>query len=163
MEINTFHFGKITVDMNKVVHFPDGLLGFPDLKDFISLYDKDRMPSLYYLQSIDDPDVALTVVSPLRVTEAYSPSVKRSEIGDVGELSDKNIVVLVTVTIPENVRDMTANLQAPILINTETRIGKQVIVEDDGYDVKYPVYDYLEKQRNKGVTACHVYDDRWFD
>ena len=52
---------------------------------------------------------------------------------------------MVTMTIPSDITQMTVNLNAPIIINSESRKAIQSIVENEGYDIKYPIYESLKK------------------
>ena len=62
----------------------------------------------------------------------------------MGEIKDEDLLVLVTVTVPSDIKKMSVNLRGPIIINTLTRKACQVIVEGDTYAVKYPIYDILQ-------------------
>jgi len=42
--------------------------------------------------------------------------------------------------VPEDVRAMTANLQAPLILNPVKRIAKQVILTDERFPLRYPVF-----------------------
>ena len=71
-------------------------------------------------------------------------------LSPLGELGDENTFILVTVTVPNNPKDFTVNLKAPIVINTDNNKGIQVIAEED-YPVKYKVYDLLHKEEKAGA------------
>ena len=64
-------------------------------------------------------------------------------LNSLGELTEENLVVLLTMTVPSDVKEMTVNLKAPIVINADSRKGTQVIVENQDYEVKYKVYGIL--------------------
>ena len=52
------------------------------------------------------------------------------------------------VTLAETPEDITANMQGPILINTENNLGKQLVLVNTDFDVKYYFMRYLPKQEN---------------
>ena len=79
----------------------------------------------------------------------YNPQVSEELLSDLGNLSDENIVVLVTVTVPTDLTKMTVNLQGPIIINSDEKKGAQIIVEGNDYPVRFPIYDIL-KARKEG-------------
>ena len=62
----------------------------------------------------------------------------------VAEMTDENTLVLVTITVPHEIENMTVNLKAPIIINTKSRQAMQVIVENEDYAIKYNVYEVYE-------------------
>ena len=91
----------------------------------------------------------MPVMNPLMVCETYNPQVSEELLSDLGNLSDENIVVLVTVTVPTDLTKMTVNLQGPIIINSDEKKGAQIIVEGSEYPVKFPIYEIL-KSRKEG-------------
>ena len=120
VQIDTFKFGTVGVDDSKKISFEAGLPGFEGLKDFALIHDEEKGgPALMYLQSLEDKDVAITVASPLALTDTYSPAIEEKDLEGIGELKEDNIIVLVTVNIPDKIEDMSANLKSPIIINTD--------------------------------------------
>ncbi len=154
VEIDTRVFGKIAIEEEKIIRFEEGILGFPDLKDFTLIYDleKGSDASIKWLQSIDEPGFALPVMNPDLVMAGYAPQFDRSLIESLGDkLDSDNILIFVTVTIPRNdVTKTTVNLKAPIIINVENRKAVQVIADGDGYKVKYAIYDVLQARKKAG-------------
>ena len=151
VQIDTFKFGTVGVDDSKKISFEAGLPGFEGLKDFALIHDEEKGgPALMYLQSLEDKDVAITVASPLALTDTYSPAIEEKDLEGIGELKEDNIIVLVTVNIPDKIEDMSANLKSPIIINTDTLLGAQIIVEDEDALVRFPVYEILKAAKEKG-------------
>jgi flagellar assembly factor FliW len=149
MKVNTRIFGEIEIGEDKIIDFTWGLLGFPNMNKFTLIHDKDKKDvALWYMQSLDVPDFAIPMVDPLTVKQDYNPAVKEDSIEPVEPLTNKNMLMLVSVTVPEKLEDMTVNLNAPFLINTDTHKGVQVEVAENAeeYVVKYPVYDFLNKK-----------------
>lgn len=148
MKIETRLFGTIDVAEDKIIHFPEGIIGFPDCKDFTLIFDEEKgnKKSISWLQSIDEPVFALPVMDPLRVKEDYNPMVEDELLTSLGELNEMNTFILVTVTVPEQIENMSVNLQAPIVINSDTRKASQVIVSED-YPVKYKIYELLKARK----------------
>ncbi len=146
MEINTRIFGTIGVDEDRIIHFENGIIGFPDMKDFTLIHDAENeaQVKIHWLQSIQEPDFAMPVINPLIVQAEYNPSVEDALLKPIGELTADNLLVLVTLTVPQKIEDMSVNLQAPLVINSENRKAVQVIVEDPKYPVKFPIYKILE-------------------
>ncbi len=84
---------------------------------------------------------------PWLVKEDYNPVVEDELLKHIGELTEENLVILTTMTVPEDVKQMSVNLKAPIIINADTRKGAQIICENDDYEVKYKVYDVLNEKK----------------
>lgn len=151
MNINTKVFGEITIDDDKIIHFPSGIIGFPDLTEFALVHDEERgVGSIHWLQSIQEPAFAMPVMDPLIVMPEYNPEVDDELLKVIGDLVPDEVLVLVTVTIPSDLTKMTVNLKGPFVINAAEKKGCQVIVEGDGHPVKFPVYDILNDKKKAG-------------
>lgn len=151
MLIKTKHFGEIDLDESKIITLENGLLGFESCKRYTILFDSEgeKRSPISWLQSVDEQALALPVISPAFVKQDYNPTVEDELISSLGELSEENIVVFVTLTVPADIKKMTTNLKAPIIINADTRKGCQVIVENPEYEIKYNVYDIFKKYKEK--------------
>ena len=148
MQIKTKVFGEITVDDDKMIYFPKGIIGFPELKDFALIHDEEKgANSIHWLQSVQEPAFAMPVIDPLVVCPDYNPEADDELLNNLGELKADDMLVLVTVTIPKDLTKMSVNLKGPIVINAAERKAIQVIAVGDTYQVKYPVYDILNKKK----------------
>lgn len=150
MKAATRLFGEIGIDESKIITFEDGIIGFPDMKKFTLIFDEEKegRPSISWLQSMDEPEIAFPVMDPLFVCETYNPSVEDELLKNLGTIKEDNLYVLVTVTVPQNIKELAVNLKAPIVINTDTRKASQIIVEDD-LPVRYRIYEILEEAKKK--------------
>lgn len=149
MKVNTRLFGEIDIADDKIIEFPDGIIGFPDLTKFTLIYDKDedqKSRSLMYLQSMDEPQFAMPVVMPNDIFPDYNPTINDDLLEDIGDLTPENTYVLVTITVPADITKMTVNLKGPFVINTDSLKGVQIMVEDD-VSVKEPVYEVLKSRK----------------
>lgn len=150
MKAATRLFGEIEIDESKIITFEDGIIGFPDMKKFTLIFDEEKegRSSISWLQSMDEPEIAFPVMDPLFVCETYNPSVEDELLKNLGTIKEDNLYVLVTVTVPQNIKELAVNLKAPIVINTDTRKASQIIVEDD-LPVRYRIYEILEEAKKK--------------
>ncbi len=151
MKADTRLFGAIDIADDKIITMEKGMIGFPDLNRFTLIFDEEKgrkSTSIMWLQSMDDTDIAFPVMIPNTVKEDYSPNVNEEIVAPLGELTEENTFILVTVTVPKKVEDFSVNLKAPIVINLDTNKGVQLIVEDD-YPVKYKVYEVLKAKNEK--------------
>ena len=145
MLVRTRHFGDIDLDEDKIISFDNGILGFEDCKRYTLLFDNEdgERADITWLQSLDLPSLAIPVVSPFLVKENYNPEVEDELLKPLGNLGEENIVVLVSITVSEEVEKITANLKAPFIINSDSRKGAQIIIENSEYEVKYHFYERL--------------------
>ncbi|MBQ6408896.1 MAG: flagellar assembly protein FliW [Butyrivibrio sp.] len=148
MKLATRIFGEVEIDDSKVISFPNGIIGFPDLKKFILMFDEEKgTDTIKWLQSIDEPSFAMPVMDPLIVCPDYKPEVDRTTVDTIGELSNDDLLVLVTVTVPHDLKQMTVNLMGPFIINVKECKAVQTIVDNDEYPVKFPIYEILQKNK----------------
>lgn len=153
MKVQTKIFGEIDIEDEKVIDFPGGIIGFPEMTKFTLLFDEEKKPaSIHWLQSLDEPAFAMPVINPLILKEDYNPQVDDDVLKDIQPFDAENLLVLVTMTIPHDLKEMTINLRGPLLINSDTRKGVQIIVEDESCPVKFKIYDILE-ERKKAAEA----------
>lgn len=152
MLVKTKHFGDIDIDESKIIIFENGIFGFEDCKKFTLIYDSesDEKPVISWLQSIEESALALPVMNPFLIKPDYNPTVEDEVLWPLGESEEEDLVLLVTVTVPRDVEQMTANLKAPLVLNTETRKGVQVVVENSEYEIKFPVFEILQESAQKG-------------
>lgn len=151
MKAMTRLFGEIDIDEGKIITLERGMIGFPDLQKFALIYDEEKglkASSVMWLQSMDDTQVAFPVMQPNQIKPDYNPMVSDEMLIPLGELNEENTYVLVTLTAMPKKEDTTVNLKAPIVINTETKRGCQLIVDDD-YPVKFKIYEALKEKKEK--------------
>lgn len=149
MIINTKAFGEVEITDDKIITFPGGIIGFPDMKRFTLLHDEEHGVSagIRWLQSLEEPGFAMTVMDPLAVKEDYNPEIDDELLAGIGEVTPDNLLVLVTVRVPADLTQMSVNLQGPIIINVDERKACQVIVDVDTYPVRFPIYDILQSRK----------------
>ena len=147
-KVTTRVFGEIGVEEEKVITFPGGIVGFPDLRRFKLIYDEDKGSNvgIRWLQSIDEPMFAIPVMDPLLVKPDYNPVVDDDLLKEIGELNEENLLVLVSVNVPIDLNNISVNLQAPFVVNADTRKAVQVIVENEEYTTKFLIYDIIKKK-----------------
>jgi len=146
MLVKTKHFGEVELDESKIIYFENGILGFEDCKKYTILYEEEegKRSDISWLQSLDEPALALPVISPFIIKPDYNPVIEDELIKNLEELNEDNIVVLVSVTVPADTTKISANLKAPFIINADLKKGAQVIVENPEYEVKHYFYEELK-------------------
>lgn len=132
MQIETRQFGVVTFEEAAILHFPEGLLGFEHLHRFL-LIDQDEIAPLQWLQSIDEPALAFTVIAPGLVWPEYRPRLAPSDREALKLRADEEPVVLALVTVPKDPKDMTANLMGPLVLSPSAKLGLQVVQHDTAY------------------------------
>lgn len=149
MLLQTRVFGEVEIDENKMITFENGIIGFPDLKEFFIIRDEEKgSNAISWLQSKEETSLAIPVMNPLVIMEEYNPVIEDELLKPLGEISEENIMALVTVRVPANIEEISVNLKAPVVINADTRRACQLILDDEKYPVRYPIYDIIKKAKD---------------
>ena len=148
MLVQTKFFGEFDLPEEKIVTLERGLIGLEQYKKYTILYDCEKEEAnISWFQSVEEPTLALPVIKPWLVKEDYDPVVEDELLTGLGDLTEENLVILLTMTVPEDIKQMSVNLMAPIIINADTRKGTQIVVENADYEVKYKIYDILQAKK----------------
>ena len=148
MKLNTRIFGEVEIEDSKIISFPNGIIGFPDLKRFTLMHDEEQgTNTIKWLQSIEEPGFAMPVMDPLVVCPDYNPVVEDELLKPIGDINPDSVLVLVTLTVPKDVKLMSVNLQAPFVINADEKKACQIIVDSDKYPVRFPIFDIVKKDK----------------
>jgi flagellar assembly factor FliW len=140
--INT-RFGEVEYDPSQVIHFPEGLIGLEQLKNFLVMPNKKEGP-LFWIQSVDDPAFAFVVTDPTNFFLDYlvlPDDIERKKLG-IDEHTTCFTLAIVSVS---QEKEISLNLSGPILYAPETQKGLQVILEDPRYDIRTPLPTMPEK------------------
>ena len=151
MVVKTKFFGEVEIDDAKIIDFPNGIIGFEDYNRFAIIYDEDDASEnkISWLQSLDEPVLALPVVNPLAIVSVYSPLIEDELLKPLGNPADEDLLCLLVMTVPSDMKKVTANMKAPIIINSKTNKGVQLIVDNADYPVKFNVYESVQKMKKE--------------
>ena len=130
-------FGEIEYDSQSVLNFPEGIIGFEQLHDFVVMPNEKEGP-LFWIQSIDDSQVALVLTDPTNFFLDYNVAPDNDERVKIDLPEDGQFFSLVVVTVHED-RRITLNLAAPIIFAPESNKAIQVILENSNYDIQTPL------------------------
>jgi flagellar assembly factor FliW len=145
VKVATKAYGLIEVDPRQQITFPQGLFGFESFKEYM-LLDAERQP-FYWLQSVDVEGIAFILINPFLFRPDYEVNINNEELADIDILSPEKALIFSIVTIPPDGGPMTANLQGPLIINRDTRVGKQAILTDPRWKTKHDVMAELASVR----------------
>lgn len=134
MDVKTTRFGAITIPEDRVITFPKGLLGFGSQRNYC-LLEPGNDSAFFWLQSVDEPSLAFVVTDPSLFFNDYSVPIKAEQMTELklAKLEDAQVFVIVN-KIDEN---LTGNLQGPLVINTITREGEQVVLADRRWTTRH--------------------------
>lgn len=134
MLIQTTRFGPIEVDDDKIMMFPEGLLGFPEHRRF-ALIQTSEDPVFFWLQSVDAPELAFVVCDPLEFVPDYQVPIRKDDVDALGlaDLGDCQVLVIVNKVNG----DLTANLLGPLVIGAHSLRAKQLVLSDKRYSTRH--------------------------
>ncbi len=134
----TDRFGEIEIDEEKILNFKNGILAFEESKKFIIL--NSAKESFYWLQSVDNPKLSLPCMDPDIIVENYEIGVADEMLEEIGVDENSEVITLCVVRIPDNIGESTVNLAAPIIINSTTKQGIQIVMENTVYNVRHRLF-----------------------
>ncbi|MCU7837409.1 MAG: flagellar assembly protein FliW [gamma proteobacterium symbiont of Taylorina sp.] len=163
MKIETTRFGSQEVEQETILHFPKGLLSANNnstsqLKDF-KLFHKEESDSskkenaiVFWLQAIDDPEIAYEIIDPSSVNFYYDIALPDEDYELLESQSPEEIVMMLVITEAEknqhvtgkkNISILNGNITQPVFINLNSKKGLQRSIKDLEYDIflNIPVID----------------------
>ena len=140
MIIESERFGEIDLDDSHVIEFPHGFPGLEELHEFVILQMEETKPILW-LQSVSDKYISLPVIIPFEILDDYCINVRDEELEPLGIVSQKDLLVMNVVVITEDITKMTANMAAPIIVDTKIGKGKQIVIDAKDLSTSYPIFE----------------------
>lgn len=143
MKIESPRFGTLVVEPSRIIEFPRGLVGFEDCRNFSLFHPEGESPSYFILQSMDDAALAFHIADPAQFGFGHEVVLSDEEAADLG-LSDSDrrvassvahLVVVVMLSKEGPGQAVRANLNAPLIINLDTRRGLQHVFARLDYNV----------------------------
>lgn len=138
MNIETKYHGTVEVSKGEILHFAAGIPGFPEEKKFVILPLEDT--GFAVMQSAVTPEIAFVVAEPFTFFPEYDFKLDEQIIEQLELGSAEDVRVCTILTVREPFEKTTANLQAPVIINTKNRKAKQVILNESGYQTRHPLF-----------------------
>lgn len=146
MNINSITFGSIDINDDTVYTFPDGIPGLRGVKKYVILDREDAHP-YRWLQAVEAPFFTLMIVDPAAIVPEYELTLQPEHLERLQLTKEEEAYFFCVVTLPEQYQDLTANLRAPLVLNTEKRLGLQVEVDGPDEWLKFRVYPVAKEQR----------------
>lgn len=146
IEVRTTRYGEletVQVSEEKVITFAEGVPGFERHHRYALLQDEKLAP-FFWLQSLHDPLVGFLVIDPSELVSDYEFDISDADVDQLQLEDPSQAWVLCILVVPEEIRAMTANLQAPLVVHPEKRLAKQIILTDERFPLRYPVFGEAE-------------------
>ncbi len=151
MQVQTTRFGVVEIPEDRVITFPKGLLGFTTQKRYC-LLEPGNETAFFWLQSLEEPSLAFVVTDPSLFFTDYTVPIKQDQMTDLRleKLEDAQVFVIVNKVEGS----LTGNLQGPLVINTLTREGEQIVLADRRWTTRHTLMKLGgEAQRAQAIPA----------
>lgn len=152
MKVETSRFGIIEVEDSSIITMSKGPLGFEQQTKFCLIQHRPDT-CFRWLQSVDEPSVAFVVVDPSEFFAGYEIEISDTDAARLGLADPDDALVLAIVTVANQGKDITANLAAPVIVNSKTLVGMQVILQDDRLSVKHPIVNRAQQVSEDKVAV----------
>lgn len=154
--VETTRFGSLeTVEVSEdaMLTFPEGLPGFEDLTEFALIEEAGFWP-FSWLQPIAESQLGFVLMDPALFIADYAPDFNVQELACLETVPDDLLELRCILVVPSDPKAATANVKAPVVINRRAQRGKQVILMDDKYALRHPVFaDSSDESRELSVTC----------
>jgi len=134
MKFTNRQFGEMSFEETHVLNVPEGIIGFGEYKKYLIVDDEDSQP-FRWLVSLEDPDLNFALISPDLIVEKFQSSV----------FNDADVTVFCLVALKEPWTTSTMNLRSPFVIDNKSRVGRQMILEDESLSMQYPLFTRFSK------------------
>ena len=146
MRLKTKYFGEIECLEEDKLHFPEGLFGFEEEKEFFLLPFEGSENSLLCFQSAATPGLAFVAVNPFTLNPNYAPVLTPGELKAMGVERSEELCFYTLCVVRSPASESTVNLRCPVAINDQTRRAVQVILEDGGYHMHHLLSEFGRKE-----------------
>ena len=146
MNIQTTRFGEIEFPEDVMMTFPDGIFGFPEDTRYVLLEHNIEGSPFKWLQSLDSPSLAFIVLDPVTIEPRYRLTIDVDTAQAIGTTDIDDCALMSIVNIPhDQPARMTANLKAPLVVNANTRLGRQMILGSQVFALSTPIFPHLQE------------------
>ncbi len=158
MKVVTSRFGEIEVPDDSVINFPEGVVGFKECNKFV-IFDCSDDGVFKWLQSCDKDDVAFVICEASMIVPEYQAILGQKELDALQAKDLSELVTCLILCIPEDPKEMTANLLGPIVFNAEKRVGMQMVLINPGYSTQYKVFADPDNDSKKSDKSAKKEDN----
>ncbi|HLC26249.1 MAG TPA: flagellar assembly protein FliW [bacterium] len=142
MKLQTPRFGEIDVDQAQIISFPSGVIGFPQVRQYVLLEDDKNAP-FQWLQAVEDANLRFLVINPFLFRKDYEFEIPDPILEQIGAEKPEDVAVLAIVTIQPDTHRLTANLQGPVVVAGNTRIAKQLVLVSTPYHTRHDILEEM--------------------
>lgn len=139
LKIKSSKLGDVEYAESDLITLSSPLLGFPELNDFLLISNDSSYPFLWF-QSVEDGNICFILVETNTFFKDYKPNINKRELKVLAIGDENEVKTFCIVVVPDDPKLATANLRAPLVINFEKKLAKQIILDDDVWKIKTPLF-----------------------
>ncbi|MFC5401750.1 flagellar assembly protein FliW [Cohnella soli] len=145
MRIETTRFGHIEVKEETVFVFAEGIPGFEQEREFCVVQFEEHLP-FKYLQSLHAPEVSFIIVNPFEFVTSYEFDLSEVDM-EVLQVkatqieTAKDLLIYTIVNMNDELSEATINLAAPVLLNSASKQGRQIVLMQGNYATKHRLFE----------------------
>ncbi|MGY4758161.1 flagellar assembly protein FliW [Paenibacillus caseinilyticus] len=144
MRINTLALGEIEYTEEEVLTFPNGIPGFEEYTRFLII---GRGEAFSYLQSLEEEGISFVILNPFDIYRAYEFELSQEDQDELEIRSEEGIEIWSIVTLGKQPEQYTVNLMGPLVVNTVSRLGKQVVLHHSPYGTKHSLVELIANSK----------------
>jgi flagellar assembly factor FliW len=154
VNVMTTRFGAVEIDDDRIIEMPDGMIGFAERR-FI-LLSPDNIGRFFWFQSVDNPALAFVVTDPTAFVPGYEVTLTPDEYDRLKlDPESAEVILMAVTTISHEARNITINLQGPIVVNPVKMMAKQIVLENGKYGIKHPLFTSPAPEPSQEKEEAH--------
>ncbi len=146
MQVDTKYFGSVTYEAGDVLSFPNGLFGFEEERSFLLLPFAGSEGTLLCFQSTQTPRLAFVAMNPFALKDDYAPVLTPEELASLGVTRSEELCYYVLCVVKSPIDRSTVNLKCPVVVNEDTGVATQVILETSAYGMRHILSEFPIKE-----------------
>ncbi|KOY82361.1 flagellar assembly protein FliW [Lysinibacillus sp. FSL H8-0500] len=146
MKINTKFLGEIEIAEQDILTFEHGLMGLEEYTKFALLPLDVDLP-LVLLQATECAEISFILAFPYAFKPDYNFDLSNDDKEQLQIEKEEDVMTYVIITLKEPFQESTLNLLAPIVMNSNKKLGKQIVLHDKDYPLRYPIPTLKESMK----------------
>lgn len=146
LKLQTKYFGEVDYDQEDIISFPSGLFGFEEEQEFLLMPFEGSAGNMLCLQSRATSALAFVVMNPFALDPTYEPELQPDELKSLRVEENHELGYYVMCVVKQPVSESTVNLKCPLAIHPQLRVGRQVILDTEVYQMRHPLAQFASKE-----------------
>ena len=145
MKLESKFFGPVEYEAQELIHLTQALPGFEEEREFLLLPFAGSERQMLCFQSVKTPALAFVLLDPFTLDPTYAPAPKAEELQELGVEKKEELFFYVLCAVRTPVGDSTVNLRCPLAINPHSLQARQVILEEESYEMRCPLSSFAKE------------------